>query len=99
MVIVLTLSDKQQIRKRIVYDLVTLIAEVSGFADLWVLGFGSLIGSVISPKMLQTEVVNQMQFSVIKKKKKKAKLGECQGRLGNKGLIEIVKVLSNRILF
>jgi hypothetical protein len=49
--------------------------------------------------MLQTELVNQMQFSVIKKKKRKGKMGECQTLLNGKGVREIVKVLSNRILY
>jgi len=40
----LGLSDEKNIRTRTVYDLITLIAEVSGFADLFVLGFGFLIG-------------------------------------------------------
>jgi hypothetical protein len=70
----LYLSDQQIIRTRTVYDVITLIAEVSGFADLRVLGFGSLIGTLISPKLLQTELINQMQFSVLRKKKRKVSL-------------------------
>jgi hypothetical protein len=64
------LSDKKYIRSRTVYDLITLIAEVSGFADLFVLGFGSLINFFYSPKALDAEVLNHMQFKVNKKKKK-----------------------------
>jgi hypothetical protein len=78
---------------------ITLIAEVSGFADLWVLGFGSLIGTLISPKLLQTELINQMQFSVLRKKKRKVSLTRVQGRLGSKEVVQIVKVLSNRVRF
>jgi hypothetical protein len=65
----LFLSDKKQIRTRTVYDVITLIAEVSGFADLFVLGFGSLIGLIYSPKALDAEVLNHMKFQVNKKKK------------------------------
>jgi hypothetical protein len=65
----LFLGDKKQIRSRTVYDIITLVAEVSGFADLFVLGFGSLIGLVYSPKALDAEVLNHMKFYVNKKKK------------------------------
>lgn len=64
------LSDKKFVRSRTVYDLITLIAEVSGFADLFVLGFGALIGLIYSPKALDAEVLNNMQFTVNRQKKK-----------------------------
>ena len=79
--------------------MITLIAEVSGFADLFVLGFGSLVGALISPKMLQTQLINQMSFSVVKKKKKKLTLSRVQGRLGGKEVLQIVKVLTSRVRF
>jgi hypothetical protein len=78
---------------------ITLIAEVSGFADLFVLGFGSLVGTLISPKMLQTQLINQMSFSVVRKKKKKLTLSRVQGRLGGKEVLQIVKVLTSRVRF
>jgi hypothetical protein len=58
----LFLEDKKYIRTRTVYDLITLIAEVSGFADLFVLGFGSLIGLLYVPKAHEAEVLNHMKF-------------------------------------
>ena len=79
--------------------MITLIAEVSGFADLFVLGFGSLVGTLISPKMLQTQLINQMSFSVVRKKKKKLTLSRVQGRLGGKEVLQIVKVLTSRVRF
>jgi hypothetical protein len=54
-----------------VYDVVTLIAEVSGFADLFVLSFSSLFGLFFSPKAVETGILNHMQFTVNKKKQKK----------------------------
>jgi hypothetical protein len=54
-----------------VYDIFTLIAEVSGFADLFVILFSTLIGSLYSPKALDTEIINRMDFKVKKKQKKK----------------------------
>jgi hypothetical protein len=65
----LEISDKKQIRTRTVYDVITLIAEVSGFADLFVLGFGSLFGLFYNPKAQDAEVLNRMKFQVNKKKK------------------------------
>jgi hypothetical protein len=87
------LSDQQIIRTRTVYDVITLIAEVSGFADLWVLGFGSLIGTLISPKLLQTELINQIQFSVLRKKKRKVSLSKVKSHLSGTEVREIVKAI------
>ena len=56
------LSDTKLMRSRTVYDIVTLIAEVSGFADLFVLGFGALIGNFYNPKAIDTEIFNHMKF-------------------------------------
>jgi hypothetical protein len=54
-----------------VYDIFTLIAEVSGFADLFVLGFGALIGLFYSPKALDSEIINHMDYKLHGKKKKR----------------------------
>jgi hypothetical protein len=72
MSMLLVLSDKKYIRTRTVYDLITLIAEVSGFADLFVIGFGSLIGLVYNPKALDSEVLNHMKFTTDRKTKRRS---------------------------
>jgi hypothetical protein len=66
--VVLTLSDTKIKRARTVYDLVTLVAEVSGFADLFVLGLGALIGSFVNPKAIESEQLNHLDFKINKKK-------------------------------
>ena len=71
MVIEVFLYDTKQIRTRTVYDVITLIAEVSGFADLFMLGFGALMNFVYNPKAINTEVINNMGFSIPKNKVKK----------------------------
>jgi hypothetical protein len=60
MTIIPVLSEKKIIRRRVVYDLITLIAEVSGFADVFVLGFGFLIRLAYNGKALDREVLNHM---------------------------------------
>ena len=48
------------------YDLVTLIAEVSGFADLFVIGLGALIGSVVNPKAIESKQLNHLDYKINK---------------------------------
>ena len=37
------LSDQKSIKGRTVYDIVTLVAEVSGFADIFMIAFGFIM--------------------------------------------------------
>ena len=39
------LSDKKVIRSRQVYNIITLISEVSGFLDIWIIGASFLLGT------------------------------------------------------
>jgi hypothetical protein len=48
----LNLSNNKVIRKRTVYDLVTFIAEVSGFADLFMVAATFFLGLLYHPQML-----------------------------------------------
>jgi hypothetical protein len=57
----LNLSNNKVIRKRTVYDLVTFIAEVSGFADLFMVAASFFLGSLYHPQMLQRALLMHMK--------------------------------------
>ena len=68
------LADTKKIRSRVVYDLITLVSEVSGFNDLFVVGFG-FIFSFYTPVLLGVSLVKhtspvELPHSKNKKKKK-----------------------------
>ena len=54
------LSDTKYIRQRIVFDIVTLIAEISGFADLFLVIIGFLMGTFYTPLMYDASLVKSM---------------------------------------
>jgi hypothetical protein len=45
-------SDRMILRERAVYDIVNLIAEVSGFADVLIISAAILLRTFYQPKML-----------------------------------------------
>jgi hypothetical protein len=47
----LSLSDTKHIRSRVVYDVITLVSEISGFNDLFAVGLGFAF-SFYTPVML-----------------------------------------------
>jgi hypothetical protein len=95
------LKDTKLIRSRTVYDLITLIAEVSGFADLFMLGFGALMNLLYTPKAIDADVINHMDFKVSKKKVKKVAFSQTEDSLllDKKGIMNLVKFLSNQVRF
>jgi hypothetical protein len=46
-----SLSDKMILRERSVYDIVTLIAEVSGFADMFMVSAAFLLATLYHPML------------------------------------------------
>ena len=68
----LRLADFMYVRQRIVYDFVTLVAEVAGFADLFLLGFGFLLGTFYQPYMLEASVLKHMGAVELPQSEKRA---------------------------
>jgi hypothetical protein len=58
------------IRKRSVYDIVTLIAEVSGFADMFVVSASALLGIFYQPVMLESALLQYMTTYIRKRNAK-----------------------------
>jgi hypothetical protein len=58
------LSDKMIIRERSVYDIVTLIAEVSGFADMFMVCAALLLKTLYQPKMLRQAIISHVSSFV-----------------------------------
>lgn len=76
------LSDVLYIRSRSVYDLITLIAEVSGFADIFFLSLTFVLGLLYTPRMLEASLLEHMgqsyQMPRLKPKKKDDKTTESK---------------------
>ena len=49
------------LRTRSVYDIVTLIAEVSGFADVFMITAAVLLKTFYQPKMLESALIQYMR--------------------------------------
>jgi hypothetical protein len=67
-----------------------------------VLGFGALVGLIYSPKALDAELLNHMQFSVNKKKKRGKRqsfIADESIKFDKKGFLSLIKALSNRMKF
>lgn len=54
------LSDKKIVRNRSVYDLITLIAEVSGFADIFMVFASVFLKIAYKPTMLNLALLNHV---------------------------------------
>ena len=54
------ISDTQIIRARKVYNIVSLIADVSGLADILMVSTATIISFFITTKMLESSLVAQM---------------------------------------
>jgi len=48
------------IRTRSVYNIITLISEVSGFADIFYIGIGFILGTFYTPFLLEAALQNHM---------------------------------------
>lgn len=65
----LRLADIKFIRSRIVYNLITLVSEISGFADILFVGFGFLLGSLYTPYMFEASILKSMALVDLPSKK------------------------------
>jgi len=54
------LGDKKVIRTRSVYKIITLISEVSGFADIFYIGISFILGTFYTPFLLEAALHNHM---------------------------------------
>jgi hypothetical protein len=72
------LSDKKQIRARSVYTVITMISEISGFADLFVVFFTFLFGTFYTPLLLEHSLIKHMGPVDLPKKNKSKKQKELQ---------------------
>ena len=52
-----TLADNMILGERSAYNIVTLIAEVSGFADMFMISAALILTTLYQPKMLQQAIV------------------------------------------
>jgi hypothetical protein len=92
----LHLSDTQHIRSRVVYDLITLVSEVSGFNDLFAIGFGFLF-SFYAPVMLELSLIKHMSPVKLpeslrpKKKRTRVRMEQMPESLGKLEIVELVK--------
>jgi hypothetical protein len=56
---------------RTVYDIITLVSEVSGFADLLIVMTTMIYSFLFSLPMLESEIIKQLGLVIVKKTKKK----------------------------
>lgn len=56
----LRLADIKFIRQRYVYNLITLVSEISGFADILFVGFGFIMATFYTPYMFETSLVSNL---------------------------------------
>lgn len=69
----LRLNDQKVIRSRSVYTLLTLVSEVSGFADLIYVAIGFILGKLYTPRMIEATILKNMR-PVDHQKKKQQKI-------------------------
>ena len=64
-------SDTQKIRGRTVYDIITLISEVSGLADIFFITVTFLLGVLYTPLLLEADLHKYMGPRVALKHQKR----------------------------
>jgi hypothetical protein len=65
------LSNKKIIKSRQVYDIITFVAEISGFADLFMVFTTLVLGTFIQPQSLEKALIEHMRPVRIKGRRKK----------------------------
>jgi hypothetical protein len=65
------LSNKKIIKSRQVYDIVTFVAEISGFADLFMVFTTLFLGTFIQPQSLEKALLEYMKPVRMKGMRKK----------------------------
>ena len=93
------MSSIKNIRSRVVYDIITLVSEVSGFADIFMVCFGFLVGAFIRPRLIESTLLSYLG-PILKLKAKKENhssvFDKAKSTTLDKDLIaEFLKRLSN----
>jgi hypothetical protein len=65
------LSNKKILKSRQVYDIITFVAEISGFADLFMVFTTLVLGTFIQPQSLEKALLEHMRPVRMKGKRKK----------------------------
>ena len=91
------LSDTKHIRSRVVYDIITLVSEVSGFNDLFAVGLGFAF-SFYTPVMLELSLIKHMSPvklpQSVKLRKRRVRLQNMPDTLSKLEVVELVKQLT-----
>ena len=64
------LSDKKTIKSRTVYNFITLVSEVSGFADLFFVAAGIFFYTFYTPRMLEAKLLEHVGLCELPKAQK-----------------------------
>lgn len=66
------LVDTKLIKARIVYNAITLVSEISGFADIVMVSVTFILGLLYTPRMLEAALINHMGPVLLPGQKSKA---------------------------
>lgn len=73
----ITLSEERTIRARSVYDFITLVSEVSGFADLLIVFSTFSMTLLVAPSAYESSIVSHLgQIALVPKKRMVSKTAE-----------------------
>ncbi len=86
------LSDTKIIRSRTVYDVITFVSEVSGFADIFFVVFTHVFALLYTPFLLEAQLHRHMGSCVTLKKKREAFVSATD----TKGVAEILNEIVDR---
>lgn len=56
----ISLADTKLIKARIVYNIITLVSEISGFADILIVFVSFVLGLIYTPRMLEAALLRHM---------------------------------------
>jgi hypothetical protein len=63
----INLSNKKILKTRQVYDIITFVAEISGFADLFIVFATFFLATFVQPQMLQAALLEHMRPFILKR--------------------------------
>jgi len=84
--------DTKIIRSRTVYDVITFVSEVSGFADIFFVVFTHMFALLYTPFLLEAQLHRHMGSCVTVKKKREGIVAATD----RAGLVEILKEIADR---
>ena len=96
----LNLSNTKVFRKRQVYDFITFVAEVSGFADLFMIASTFFLGNFYQPQMLRSALLQHMKPMIVRRQKKKLSADLTTKIVISKEMLTLMMIeYTNRIKF